>query len=100
MPERAAELVEHHREVPPLALHVEQQVAAAPAGRRHGDRPDRQRITGLEPEQVEGVEHADDIVERLAEDRDPAVAALGEDQPDVLERRRSRRWRRCRCAAS
>ena len=31
--ERAAELVEHDGEVAPLALHVEQQIAAGPAGR-------------------------------------------------------------------
>ena len=87
MPERAAELVEHHREVAPLALHVEQQVAAGPAGRGHRHRPHGQRIARLQPEQIERVQHADDVVERLAEHRDAAVAALGEDHADVVERR-------------
>ena len=57
------------------------------AGRRHRQRTHRQRITGLKAKQVERVQHPDDVVERLAIDRDPAVAALGEDHADVVERR-------------
>ncbi|HEY9441838.1 MAG TPA: hypothetical protein VIQ25_01225 [Gemmatimonadales bacterium] len=83
--ERAAELVEHDGEVAALALHVEQQVAAGPAGRRDRHRTHRQRVAGAELEQIERVEHAHDLVEGAAVDRDPAVAALGEDHPDVGE---------------
>ena len=85
--ERATELVQHHGQMAPLALHVEQEIAAAPAGRRHRHRADRERISRLELEEIEGVEHADDVVQRLPEDRDPAVAAAGEDQPNLVQRR-------------
>ena len=42
---------------------------------------------GSQLEQIEGVEHADDLVEGPAVHRNPAVAALGEHHPDVLQRR-------------
>ena len=81
----SAELIEHYREVAPLPLHVEQQVAAGPAGRgdRHGAH--RQRVARLELEQVECVQHADDVVQRSADHRNPAVSAAGEDQPDLIQ---------------
>ena len=100
MPERAAELVEHDGEVAALALHVEQQVAAAPAGRRHRDRPHRQRIAGLQPEQIERVQHADDLVER-ARGRPGSGCSRSARRPCGCRRApRARRSPRCRFAAS
>jgi hypothetical protein len=84
--ERAAELVQHEGEMPALPLHVEQEVPAVPAGRRDRDRSHRQRISRPELEEIECVEHADDLVEGAAEHRDPAVAALGKHHANVLQR--------------
>ena len=93
-------LVEHHRQVPPLPLHVDEQVAAGPARRRHRHRPDRERAPCSQLEEVEGVQHPHDLVERAAIHREPAVAALGEGLPDLGLASRPPGSPRCRCAAS
>src|ERR1051325_5561554 len=76
--ERAAELVQHHGEVAALALHVQERVRAGPAARRHGERPDRQGIAGAQAEEVEGMNHAHDLVHRPAIHRQPGEPALHE----------------------
>ena len=52
-----------------------------------GHRPDRQRIARAQLEEIEGVQHPDDLVERAAVHRDAAVPALREHRADVLQRR-------------
>ena len=47
----------------------------ASAGRRHGERPDRRRISRAEPEEIEGVHHADHLVQGPPVDRQTGVAA-------------------------
>src|SRR6185436_10545130 len=81
------ELVQQDGEVPPLSLHVEQQIAAASAGGRHRHGANGKRVAGLQLEQVERVQHADDFVEGTPVHRNPAVPALGEDLSDVLQGR-------------
>ncbi len=83
--ESAAKFVQYHGEVASLPLHVEQQVAAGAAGRCIGDRANWQRIAGFELEQIKGMEHPDDFVERSPVYRQPTVAALREDRGDILQ---------------
>ena len=64
--EGSAELVEQHGEMAPLALHVEQQIAATPAGRRNRHRADRERVAGTQLEEIERVQHPDDLVQSAA----------------------------------
>src|SRR5690606_9960202 len=82
-PERPAKLVNDDGEVTPLPLHVEEEVAAAPGGGSNSHRTHRQRIGLMQLEEIERMQHPDDLVEGLPVHRNPAVSAFPEDAADV-----------------
>ena len=92
-PGRAAELVDHQRLVrAPLAIVAQHAVRghALVHGRDRADQLGERRLPAAVHEplhQVPGVQHADDVVERLAIDRQPRIRARGHDRHDLVERR-------------
>ena len=80
---RAAEFIDHDREVLPFTLHIEEYVAGRTQLRRERYLPQRERVANLILEQVERVDHADDLIERGAIHRHARVSALGEHRFDL-----------------
>src|SRR4051812_40259314 len=76
----AAGWIADDREVSPPAQHLEQRVVAAGTHRdvRHRAEPNAFALGILE--YVEGVNHSDDVVERVAINRHATVARLGDSQ--------------------
>ena len=88
-----AELVDHHRHMNACHAHLQEQVAH-PHRRRHEQKPPHDVAEGErlvrapEGQQIADMDHADDVVERFAEDRQPRMARRAHCLDHAGERRR------------